>query len=353
MSGWQNIRNLLHRKATVPAQTPIPPGRVRLRDALDSRPTEVTKDTDYFSVRINQLFLAESGSWFREYDPMVFTVCEFIYGTGTQEVPSVVGPTLLGHPDKTPEGMVFQNTRVAGLHPFRGGRLNLSVVLCRVKRTDYAQALLGVLEKTAGAIDVGSAFLPYSKLAGALFHGVESLLELQDTEPLIGLRTEFDLDVDRVVPAGYYTVIDNATIDTEQLWVINDELHIGPDRDHLSAYRASDFILYSVNSSISRTDVSTLPFYDLYTQAKKAAGTPEPEGWERAKALMLALYQAMLDSHDLTRSQADELADLYIADLQRIHEIVKTMLPSQLGEVTKPEERDALTKATNRILKLA
>ena len=79
-------------------------------------------DQHYFQVRINEMYLKYSRNWFSRYDPMVFVVSEFTYDKKAEAVPFVVGQQMMEKFEKnTPTGMIFSDTRVAGVHPYRGG----------------------------------------------------------------------------------------------------------------------------------------------------------------------------------------------------------------------------------------
>jgi len=127
---WDRIRQGTRR---YPARVTIPRDHV---DESEKLGAAFGPDLHYFQVRVNEMYLTYSRKWFSEYDPMVFVVTEFTYGQKKNEaVPFVVGPVMMEkYGQKVPTGMVFLDTRVAGPHPYRGDRLTLSVVLCRVKR---------------------------------------------------------------------------------------------------------------------------------------------------------------------------------------------------------------------------
>ena len=111
------------------------------------------------AVVVNEMFLTHEREWASKYDPLVTVVSEFIYNNEMESVPVVVGPALLkeGLAENTPVGMTYRNTRAAGPHPFRGGRLILTVILSRVQRTDRASDLLNLVQLGGKALDYASA----------------------------------------------------------------------------------------------------------------------------------------------------------------------------------------------------
>jgi hypothetical protein len=293
-----------------PSRITIPAGHVESSAApsADFQPNE-----HYFQVRVNELYLTNSRQWFSTYDPMVFVVSEFTYDKRVEVVPFVVGPAMMEqYGTKIPEGMIFSNTRVAGLHPYRGGRLSLSVVLCRVRRTDYPRRLLGVIESAADALDFSTALSSYVKVAGAVVDGVEALLGLGDTDPLIGLRNEFDPDAGDALRPTFFALFNAPNVDPNSLWVRDNKLYKGASLAASQPYRDTDFVLYSVVQTPERSDETTLPFYPLWERVLQLSTQPDENSWKRAKADMVSLRQTMVLSPDLTPAQADALFDRYM-----------------------------------------
>ncbi len=312
----------------------IQPSRITIpANHLDSAASgSFQPNTHYFQVRVNEMYLTNSREWFSTYDPMVFVVSEFTYDKHEEAVPFVVGPALLEKfGQKTPEGMIFANTRVAGLHPYRGGRLGLSVMLCRVKRTDYLRRLLQVVETTADAIDFSTALSSYVKVASAVVDGVESLFALGDTEPLIGLRTEFDPDAGDPLRPTFYALIHAPNVAANSLWVRDNKLFQGESLAAAQPYRQADYVLYSVIQSPERSDETTLPFYPIWERLLGLATQPDDNSWARAKADLVSLRQTMLLSPDLTPAQADSLFERYLQQVKDEHEKAKEI--AELGNL--------------------
>lgn len=277
----------------------------------------------YFVVRVNEMYLAYSRQWFSQYDPMVFVVSEFAYDKKFEIVPYMVGPSMVEqYGQQMPAGMIFSNTRVAGVHPYNGGALKLTVVLYRVKRSDYARGLLKVVESVTNALDFSTALGSYVKLAGAVLDGIETVMGLEDTVPLIGVRDEQDPDAGDQFMPGYFALIDapEGSIDRRRLWVRENKLFYGAGLDTAQPFREADYVLYSIGQTTMRSEEQTLPFYPLFEQVIQAANSPDEADWKRAKATMLTLIQALELSPDLTPAQIQSLSDRYIAEMKRIHD---------------------------------
>src|SRR5262245_55214215 len=123
---WERFK---HNPSRPFVRVAIPPSRTDKPDVGEFQPGR-----HYFVVRVNEMFLAYDREWLRTYLPMVTVVSEFQYSREKQSVPFVVGPSILEkYGMALPNtGLVISNTRVAGIHPFQGGRLNLAVVLYKL-----------------------------------------------------------------------------------------------------------------------------------------------------------------------------------------------------------------------------
>src|SRR6187549_417101 len=131
-SFWNKI---IKSKTVLPTRIAIKPANVDIGDQFK---TVFEQDKHYFSIRVNEMFLSNKRSWFYEYDPIVFVLTEFIYGTKEVSYPFVVGKSMMDAKKmQVPQGMIFSDTRVAGLHPYAGGTLTLSIVLGQMKTNDY------------------------------------------------------------------------------------------------------------------------------------------------------------------------------------------------------------------------
>lgn len=318
-------RDLWNRTRRSPARPPICVSIPADRVQQDRPPGGVfERDQHYFQIRVNELFLASGREWYRTYDPLVVVLAEFQYGRSVEAVPTIVGPNMLEKSGVTelPVGMVFHDTRVAGLHPYRGGRLNLSVILCRLARKDHVRQLLATLEGAAAAFDVSTALGSYLKLGRVVIDGVDQLLGHDGSDPLAGMRREFDPDAGQPFREGYHVIIHapEGSLDPGHLWVLNGRLHIAAPGGPAVPFRAADYVLYSVVGTGARTDLSILPFYEQWERVKHEAAKPGEEAWKSAKANMLALYQQMATSPDLTPAHARALLQQFKAEMQAIHD---------------------------------
>jgi hypothetical protein len=302
-------------EARLPTWVEIPAAQIDQPTLLG--PT-LRKDAHYFQVQVDELFLASSRQWWVQYNPLVFAHTEFIYDKATLAVPFVVGPGLvekLGQ--KVPGGMIFADTRVAGVHPYRGDRIALTLILYRAQHQNWSRSLLGVIETAAGALDFATSITAYTKVAGAVLDGVEALVGLGNMVPVAGYRIELGPQPGLGLAPRYFALIDQpaGSLDTSRLRVVGGRLH-----DQRGPYRDGDFVLYSLRGLAEREDEALLPFYPQWERVQQEAASATDEGYRSAKSNMLALYQAMLLSPDLTDDQAEALTERYVQRMQKIHE---------------------------------
>ena len=290
------------------------------------------------------MHLTYNREWFAKYDPTVFIVSEFIYDKGLQIVPFLVGPTMLEKfGQQVPTGMIFSDSRVAGLHPYRGGSLTLTVILFRLQRQNYARKLLQLVESAAHTLDFSSALPLYLKVSNIIMDGIESLLGLGDLVPLTGIRKEIDLHALNEQESAYFALIDmpESELNTDHLRVRKNQLVYGQTFADARPFREADFVLYSVGQISERSDVTTLPFYPLYEKVVQDAMKADNISWQSAKASLTTLRQAMILSPDLTLPQADALYQDYKAQIVSLHNeaIDNAVLGPEKGTLSEEDIR--------------
>jgi len=313
----ENLIRLLKRIAIAPAERPTIVMFDSDRIVADATPSsELRPQLDYFDVTVNEMFLSYKRKWFKTFDPLVYTVVEFQYGTERRYVPFVIGPHLIqgagGNKIPEAEGVVFTDTRVAGLYPLKGETLALTAMLCRLQQKDYLRSALRMIEKVAGTIDIGSAFAPYLRIAEVLTGALDDLLDSDGTQLEASFRHELRPGKGIQSPS-YFALIRTPGVNVDRMWVKSGRLVQGDSPDRAVPYRNEDFVLMSLCASQSRLDVEVLPFYPLWQQvSREAQRAINDELWQqRAKGALYTLAEAIYDSPDLTQSQRDALIDEY------------------------------------------
>jgi hypothetical protein len=313
-AGWiASGKMALPEVVAIPNSRCIPPG---------SSGIDILKGEQYFNVTVNELFLDRSRFGLATYVPMVIATVSFLYGGKRISVPTIVGPGLLQSNGQTlPQGILLQDTTVAGPYPYRGGPVAISLVFYRLRHRDYARELLRLVEGVSSAIGPAADLGLLAKVGGALIGGLNDLLGMGETEPIAGHRIELS----PLKPGGFRTCF-SALIDAQDRASM-DRLHVDNGRLRLlrsdgssAKYEDANYILYSIEARDRRDDETSLAFYSLYERALSDAAQGGTERWKSAKATFSELWQQMILSPDLTKSQAKELLEQWKTELLDAHE---------------------------------
>jgi len=330
-----------------PARISVPAANVDIGAKLQ---TAFAKNENYFVVRINELFLSYSRKWFSTYDPVVFVTTEFIYNAEKFAVPFVVGPTMMSNKmDKIPEGMIFQDTAVAGLHPYRGGNFILSIVLGRNLQENYLRKLIGVIEKTAATYTGGFATVvsSYAKVANVVLDGMETLFSSSDVEPLIGCRKEFMQEALDEFSSGYFVLMntDENEIEEKKFFVKANRLYYGDSLNNAKPCRDADYVLYSIVAAPRRSDTELLPFHTQFVQLQSyisdIPAALSKEQTDIVNAKRYKLQDTIRMSADLVRGQVKELISEYDTELR---EMINERQALGGEEIKAPDTRDEWEK---------
>lgn len=347
MTALERIWNRISQsEAQLPTRIAIP------REQVDSGKTmggPFARDEHYFQVEVNEMFLTYKREWFSSYDPVVLIISEFTYAKEHRSVPFVVGPNLIkasvDSGKKLPNGMLFTNTRVAGVHPYRGDGLTISVVLYRLRVEDHLRKLMKVVETAAGALSFGTALGAYLKVGDVILDGIDSLFDLGAIDPIVGHRQQFKQGFE----PRYFALIDMPENQAAnyKFWVRSDQLVVGATLENAEPFRAADYVLYSIGQLDERDDLDLLPVYPLWEKVEREAKVSDPDGnyWTNAKIHMSTFAQAMAASPDLTSVQADKLEEEYIARMEVLHKRADRI--SNLSE-SKREELSELDRVRSR-----
>jgi hypothetical protein len=330
---WGNLwNNFLKKQRLVPSCLEIESTHVT--EVPEYSPEPLVSDKHYFMIQINQMYLPFSSKLWMTFDPTVFVTSEFTYDNKKLVVPFVVGPDTIkkgASATPIPNGMLFVNTKVAGLHPYKGGDFSLTVVLCQVSQGSSAKSLLKMIEGAANALDYSTTLNSYLKVAHVVLDGVQGLIGIKDgITPLIGLQRQFHPAVGDKVKQSYFVIVDKPSLDKNRFWVKNNELYEGDALDKAQPYVGASFVLYSIRSCIERDDVESdeFPFGAFLERIRREAFSPNVEVFKTATSDLASLYQTMYMSPDLTTNHAKILKETYEKEMNGIHD----------GSITKPSE---------------
>lgn len=310
---WKNISKS---KSFRPARFSVPAANV---DPAIRFPEPFQRHRQYFEVKVNEMFLAYDREWFTTWQPMVFAGSRFLYMGKMREVPFIVGPQMIEDNSKSlPDGMIFENTKVAGLHPYRGGDFSLHMVLARLQTNNYLKRLISIMESTSGTYleDFATAVVPYTKVAKIILNSFEDLLGTEEVEPMVGYRFTMNPDTREGVKPGYFVLINKPEqeLDEDRFYVIDDRLHYGDSADTAKPYRGGDYVLYSILATDHRSDVEILPYYEEFVKLQESIrdiGVISDEEKKLLNGKLFALTDTIRMSPDLIRNQVeDQIAEL-------------------------------------------
>ena len=328
----QFFKDLSASPTVLPYLVEIKDSHVLNGQADDSDLGKLDPGQHYFTVKVNEMFLSQQRQWFIKIEPMVICLTSYQYGSAEIDNPFIVGTNLLNSKiQNVPPGMVFRDTRVAGIHPFSGGRFVLGIVLCQSQSGNLLKDAIGFIEKVSGLLSENIKALvgSYAAIATTIIGGIDNLLNSKQIEPLFGFRKEFDADSKEGFSGGYYLMIDKSAkgIDFEKFFVKNNRLCYGQDIDSASPYvdvqnlAKSEYVLFSITKSDTRSDFKTLPVYQSYNKIlEELKGTSEvsTDHKEKIKGKLRVLNIEMRQSPDLTEKDAKSLMEKFVKEVSEL-----------------------------------
>jgi hypothetical protein len=182
---WKRVRSGVEPVFSV---VNFPPNKCLPENTVGYR---IAPESMSFTLRLNEMYLAENRQWWVTFDPLVVIVSEFTYGGENIAVPCIVGPGLIPDPQNagaSKYGTVLEDTLIAGPHPYRGGDVVISVRFYRVQRDNFVRSVL----RTVEALSKLSANLyqleTSAAVGGAILTSIEGLLGLSTTVCLAAYR---------------------------------------------------------------------------------------------------------------------------------------------------------------------
>jgi hypothetical protein len=322
-------------------------------DSKDPRTPEllvgdpIIANEHYFGLTLNQLCLSKGRQWWTTFDPLVYVNVGFVHGAQRVSVSKLVGPSALrgklaATEDGVPHGFLQSDIRVMGPHPYRGGPVDVTVVLYAVKRTDYAKKLIALAEGLSSTFGIGAMVMPFLKMGDALVDAVDATFQLGDSVPVLGHQLGLTA-APRTLRTQYVGLISGNLPPRSEVHVVDNKLQLPAGID-----AASDYVLYNVWSETTSPPEATswlAPSVRKMEEFTVHGGDP---GWDRAKSLLMSMYLDMRASPDLLKADADRLFSEFKRSLQELREVRPGLLggsnpvrSTQLIEAAR--ELDAIT----------
>ena len=349
---WSNIKEA---PSFVPTYLEFSPDQTD--NTSDKSFREVDTNQHYFSVGISEMFLSYKRRWHQEFSPMVFTLCSFKYGRENIEVPYIIGPDHLSKFKQTlPEGMLFLNTPVVGIHPWQGGNMALSVVLCRVKEGNNVEKILKVVEDVSSKLGLYTGISNFLKIGKVVLDGFDYLMGFEETSPLLGVANNFGQAANHAMRPGFHVIIHEENLDKSKFWVKENRLCYGDNMVDSKPYRENDYVLFRVGVVNERHDVQTLPFSEKYDSIYDFIGNQgklNVEQRDNLRARMVSLAVDIMKSPDLTPNQSDTIWNEKSARINDFVDKLDHLGPESEGmaATSTPDQVDELMRKANADLK--
>ena len=346
MSLWEGVRAFSKWAAGAPM-----PRLNELTFEIENERTanDIKPETDYFGLTINQIYLARGRELFAEYDPLLYTAVDFVHGSDRITVPKLIGPSALKQSlpegqNSLPHGFIVRDIRVAGPHPYRGEPVGVTVILYKVQSTDYAKRVLKIAEGLSQTLGVPAEIATLGKIGNSIVDSFEALFGMGVIEPVLGHRLERNaIPGDGLKQHAVALIGDTKPVDSTQLR-IRDHRLLGANGED---YTDNDFVLYAVWKAESVENESRLSFYPSVLKMYQAAGAGDDASWLRAKATLASVYQEMLQSPDLSMTDADNLFDKYKSTILKKRKIVTTISTMGSGDGGRGYKDDVIKNQLN------
>lgn len=303
----------------------------------------------YFSISVSEMFLSEKRQWHLNVDPMVFSVCNFQYDGSNLEIPFIIGPSSLKkYMQYVPQGMLYKNTPVVGIHPWRGGNVGLSIILCKVQRQNNIDRILSLVEQVASSLDFSRTLSNYLKISKVIMNGFDALIGFKETQPIIGINNNFGQSANNLFKPGYFALIKNDQVDKDKFWVKNNELNYGDSLEKATPYRNDDFVLFQIGLEYRRDDEQSLPFYQEYKNIYEYIRNQvelDVKQIDNLKSRLRQLAVLIKLCPDLTEKQADII---WNQKKEEIEEFVSMI--SRLDSTEHPKEVDVIDEIMNKAM---
>ena len=279
-------------------------------------PIALTSNKDYFRIRLCEMFLKNKTNYISGFIPMTIALNMFDYAGKACTVPVIVGNQMLSDIEKyiKNEDIEFRNVPIIGPVPYIGDTVSLFIGLYRIAVDDLARSLFNVIDNLIGSFDLCN-LSTYLNIADRIGNGLTGLIGLSQVDMRLGTMDTFGDPVNRM--RDQYLLFINCPedkIDIEKLWIKNGRLFEGDNIDKANAFSRHDYVLVHIERLENRSDITTLPFHQLFLHSKTRI-------WEgdlnEAERLFLNLMRDITISPDLTTEDRSLIMETYLANYQQ------------------------------------
>jgi hypothetical protein len=240
-------------------------GRIPVGHVIGSKaPHSFKTNNDYVIVRLGSMFLKDSRVLWLKLSPLAHATVDMTGRTAPRSDTAVIGPAQFGDLATAPaDRTLVLNQRLSGPRVWRGGDLNVAAGFFAVPKDQAAAALLNTLGQLAGLGIPG--LKEASQVAGIVKSGVEGLIGLNGTKPVLGVK--ITLGDPQSAPSGTEAVpcvlagiaAPAEEVNFDNLWVREGRLLSGPSAASLQAFDKYDHFLIVIECGPPRQDWRGLP----------------------------------------------------------------------------------------------
>jgi hypothetical protein len=251
----------------------------------------------YFRIRINNLFLKDRRTFWKQTIPMVHSLLTFKYVGESKktEIPLIVGSKEINQLGDQLNDVIDINKVLIGPVPYSGSEVEILLALFAIESQDYAAKflnLLGTLSDTAGG---GTEIKLALQFINPLKEGIEGLIGIGKLEPKVGLHDTIGFE-----KGSFWGVVVDTAYDLDlvnKLWVQEGRLfYRNSENEELRIYDKNNYFMFSFEWMNGRDDWKTLEsIYAAYQEAIDKTG----EGTEETVANN-AFFKTVRRSADLT-----------------------------------------------------
>lgn len=283
-----------------------------------SQVTDFESNQHYFEIVVNEMYLSYRRQWLNIFDPTVFVVSEFEYDGSPVEVPFVVGPAQIAQFRQAlpaGQGFLYRNTSVAGVHPFKGHSIKLTLILNRIPSESPLRNLINVIERFTGTYskELKSAVSGYMKIANVALDSIESLTGSDEIKPVMGVQDTF-------TKPGHFLLVneEDKEFDHSKFFVTSKGLCYG---DRNTEFRSDDYVLFSLRQTSRRQDVEQLPPFKSWKEINSSLSRIQRKLTEEEKSqfrgLLMPIAYDLQFGPDFTAPHADQVFDEYRQKLEK------------------------------------
>jgi hypothetical protein len=250
-------------------------------------------DEVYLEVTVRQIWLTQQRELWREFQPFLAVVTDFIQQGEPRTLPALLGAKELAGKlalIEKDDAIEIRNIRVAGPVPYEGDNVNLLIALFRAETRNWLARTLAAIEQIAGAVGA-SALTAAKPLADSVISAFTGFLGEDDLELRCGQYQGWARAEDPSRPGPndlapmHYVVMrkpmrDGDADPTSSFAVHDGRLH-RVDGGAASPYIAHDFVLLAIEPRRLRDDYKRLDFYKYWLATRERLQAGEADVAER------------------------------------------------------------------------